>query len=230
MSQRPRTAAHTTAQHALADEQRNTTAQHSDSGSSSSSSTRQERHSTTADQASRGVSRQTCCLRLRRATCPKRARKQQNRQPVACTRSAGKADAKNSERHVQPSMCVGGPGSGSSYRTCVCMEFWPWVANEDYIRYAPAPMPMLASWRLACDHCEKVLLSAPRCGFCQVKNRPQTTNEYARGIWNGSLLFNWWWWWWSEFKSTTRLSAYRLAPFLPDFVLHEEVFRARASP
>ena len=172
MSQRPRTATHTTAQHALADEQRNTTAQHSDSGSSSSSSTRQKRHSTTADQASRGVSRQTCCLRLRRATCPKRAREQQNRQPVACTRSAAKADAKKTERHVQLSMCVGGPGSGSSYRTCVCMEFWPWVANEDYIRYAPAPMPMLASWRLLVITVKKVLLSAPRCGFCQVKKPP----------------------------------------------------------
>ena len=130
VSQRPRTATHTTAQHALADEQRNTTAQHSDSGSSSSSSTRQERHSTTANQASRGVSRQTCCLRLRRATCPKRARKQQNRQTVACTRSAGKADANNTERHVQHSKWVGGLGSGRSLRTCVCMEFWPWPRKE----------------------------------------------------------------------------------------------------
>ena len=42
-------------------------------------------------------------------------------------------------------------------------------------------MPMLASWRLACDHCEKGALSAPRCGFCQVKNRPRLQMSMPEG-------------------------------------------------
>ena len=104
----------TAAQHALADEQRFSAAQRSDSSSSSSSSIRQERHSATDDQVGRGVSWQTCCLRLRRVTCPKRAREEQNWQQRARARLAAKADANNTKRHAQHSKWVGGRGSGRS--------------------------------------------------------------------------------------------------------------------
>ena len=93
---------------------RNTTAQHGDSGSSSSTTTRLERHSTRADQPSRDVSWHTCCLRLRRVTCRKRAHEEQNRQQRARARLAAKSDANNTKRHVQHSKWVGVRGSGRS--------------------------------------------------------------------------------------------------------------------